>query len=359
MLQVHPAVETRFSLAQARSLIRDLFEPNPRIYWTDFLVTIFSGYVCYGLVRGVAFLWPEPTAVRYGAQGFFFVASCLLYYRAAIFIHELVHLPRNKFQSFRLVWNILLGVPFLMPSFVYLTHIDHHRRKSFGTKEDGEYLPLGLRGLWYMAGYLSLSLIIPIATVFRFLVLTPLTWISPAIRRWVFRHASSMVMDPTYVRPQPLSRDLFEIRLQELGCFLVCFGVATIGPVFMNKWPIPLVTQAYCTAVFIIFLNSVRTMASHRWWNDGRELNFVDQMLDSVTVAERPWFSELWGPVGTRYHGLHHLFPSLPYHAMPEAHRRLMAHLPADSPYRQTVEPSITSALVNLFKRSWASGNAG
>jgi hypothetical protein len=36
-------------------------------------------------------------------------------------------------------------------------------------------------------------------------------------------------------------------------------------------------------------------------------------------------------PLGLRYHALHHLFPSLPYHALGTAHRRLIVALPPDS----------------------------
>ena len=32
-------------------------------------------------------------------------------------------------------------------------------------------------------------------------------------------------------------------------------------------------------------------------------------------------------------HALHHLFPMIPFHNMPEAHRRISAALPAGSPY--------------------------
>ena len=59
-----------------------------------------------------------------------------------MFVHEIVHLPEKKFVAFRVVWNLLCGIPFLVPSFTYYTHLDHHRRKTFGTKHDGEYLPL-------------------------------------------------------------------------------------------------------------------------------------------------------------------------------------------------------------------------
>ncbi|HVW36766.1 MAG TPA: fatty acid desaturase, partial [Pirellulales bacterium] len=79
------------------------------------------------------------------------------------------------------------------------------------------------------------------------------------------------------------------------------------------------------------------------------------QLIDSLNYPRRPWISALWGPVGLRFHALHHLFPSMPYHSLPEAHRRLMAQLPANSPYRQTECPSLTAALVDLWKRARAS----
>ena len=81
-------------------------------------------------------------------------------------------------------------------------------------------------------------------------------------------------------------------------------------------------------------------------------MEFLDQLLDSVNYPHNAWITELWGPVGTRFHALHHLFPSLPYHALPQAHRRLMKSLPANSPYRLTEERSLTAGIVNLVKRN-------
>jgi fatty acid desaturase len=60
----------------------------------------------------------------------------------------------------------------------------------------------------------------------------------------------------------------------------------------------------------------------------------------------------LINPVGLRYHATHHLFPSLPYHNMRSAHRRLMQHLPADSPYRQTVATSVWGTIADLCQRA-------
>jgi fatty acid desaturase len=332
-------------------VVRDLFEPNPRIYWADFLLTITTGHACYAGVSQWPFWFGPLDASGWLLRGGLFVLGCLLYYRASLFIHELVHLPQRKFQAFRFAWNVLCGIPFLIPSFVYYTHLDHHRRKSFGTQHDGEYLPLGLHGWWYMAAYLALSLVIPLVAAVRFALLTPLTWLHPAVRNWVHERVSSMVMDPRYLRPLPTPDTLRVIRVQEVACFLLCWGAVAM-PLLLGRSPLPVIAQAYLTGVFIITLNAIRTLGAHRWWHEDEELSFVEQMLDSVTVAERPWIAEIWGPVGTRYHALHHLFPSMPYHHMPEAHRRLMAQLPSDSPYRLTVEPSLTAALADLLRRS-------
>jgi fatty acid desaturase len=43
----------------------------------------------------------------------------------------------------------------------------------------------------------------------------------------------------------------------------------------------------------------------------------------------------LWAPVGLRYHALHHLLPSVPYHNLAAAHRRLTAMVEQDSPYHK------------------------
>lgn len=342
-----------FSLSKARAHISDLFRPRPLVYWTDFLVTYVVGMFCFQQVRGGSLLVPHQGFQGTFSQTFFFIASCLLFYRAAMFIHEIVHQrTAGRLTWFRFVWNVLCGIPFLVPSFVYYTHIDHHRRHHFGTESDGEYIPLANKPAWHTLFYLSWSFVIPILAIFRFLVLTPLAWCIPGFRQFVHQRASSMVMDPTYIRPLPKPEAMRIIYIQEFACFAWCMAIATIGPVFLGRLPIPFLVHAYLMSVCIIMLNSIRTLGSHRWHSDGGEMSFVDQMLDSVNYPGSAWISELWGPVGTRFHALHHVFPSLPYHAMPEAHRRLMAQLPDDSPYRQAQEPSLTSGIMQLWRNS-------
>ena len=337
---------TDFSSREARQIVSDLVTPKAWIYWCDFLGSIAVGYVAYHFVRNVNSL---PLA------GLAFAVSCLALYRAALFIHELTHLKKGTFKAFRVAWNLLCGIPFLMPSFLYYTHVAHHARKHYGTPEDGEYLPLGARPVRETLLYLLQPFVIPVLAVVRFLLLTPLAWCSPRLRRWIARRASSMVMDPSYVRPLPTPKELGNWRLQEAACFLYALGAAVLF--VRGRLPLALLAQGYLTALTIIFINAIRTMGAHRFVHDGsRELTFVEQLLDSVNFPKNPILSGLWAPVGLRFHALHHLFPSMPYHSLASAHHRLMDRLPADSPYRKTESPGLIFTLRELWQAARAAG---
>ena len=79
-------------------------------------------------------------------------------------------------------------------------------------------------------------------------------------------------------------------------------------------------------------------------------VSFTNQLRDSVNYPYHWWTTSLWAPVGLRYHALHHLFPSMPYHRLHEAHSRLMAELPADSLYRETVSPGLFTTIGQLVQ---------
>lgn len=347
-MQAQPC-HSRFSLAQARHIVRDLFEPRPWIYWTDFLVTIAIGHACFAITRQLYEFGFQPLWLRLAIQSVTLLITCGAYYRAVMFVHEVVHLPERKLQSFRFAWNLLCGIPFLVPSFTFTTHLEHHRRSLYGTDDDGEYLPLAHSSRWWIAFYLSQCLWVPPLAVVRFLILSPLAWISPPLRRWVHRHASTLVMDPTYLRPLPTPQAVRIIRWQELGCFLLLLGFIVVPPVFLHRWPISFVVQSYLVSAVLILINSIRTLASHRWRSEGQETTFIEQMLDSVTIDNQSPLEKVLNPLNLGYHSTHHLFPALPYHNLRLAHRRLMEQLPADSPYRRTVESSVFAAIGRLL----------
>src|SRR5712671_406825 len=140
VIQPSTATEPEFSIAQARSLVKDLFEAKAAVYWADFLVSISVGAAGFAAIenrhlpgRLVDLLsqglgWQTP-AGRWTIIAVLFVVHCLAFYRAALFTHELVHLRDDAVRGFRVVWNLLCGIPFLMPSFLYHTHVHHHVRR--------------------------------------------------------------------------------------------------------------------------------------------------------------------------------------------------------------------------------------
>ncbi len=353
-------VTPEFSIADTRRIVNDLFQARPAVYWTDFLVSMGIGAACFTvLLRGqlagrvASWLQIESAAFEYSFYAGLFVIMCLAFYRATLFTHELVHLRENAVPGFRRAWNLLCGVPFLMPSFLYQTHVHHHMRKHYATKEDGEYLALS-SSVWAILGYLAQSFVIPIVAVVRFLILTPAKWLHPSIARWVNARASSMVVDPAYVRPLPTDKEMRLWQRQEFTCFAYCLTMTVL--LTTGVLPIKWLFLGYSTAVSIITLNAIRTLGAHRYQFDRQhEVTFVEQLLDSVNYPRWPLLSELWAPVGLRYHALHHLFPSMPYHSLPEAHRRLMTQLPADSPYRRTESPGLCASLRQLWRNARSS----
>lgn len=351
------AFSKSFSLTQARALVKDLSQPSARVYWIDFLTSILTGHGLF-LAALHAQKWLHVSGFSYWTvKAILLAAAAVLYMRAVMFIHELVHLRTHAFTSFRIVWNALCGIPFLIPSFLYYPHVDHHRRKSYGTSEDGEYLELSHQHPSHIVGFILAAVVVPPVAFLRFSVLTPIAWCLPAFRKWVERHASSMVIDVFYLRGDFGAKAHRIMRFQEVLCFLWCIFLLTIHPVYVNGSVDPFWLHAYAISMALILINNVRTLGAHRWTSHGEELTFEEQLLDSVNYPHRPWITELWGPVGTRYHALHHLFPSIPYHNLATAHRRLMAGLPADSIYRDTVRVTLLGTILELWWRASASNS--
>jgi hypothetical protein len=79
-------------IAQARALVRDLFEHSARIYWTDFILTML---VAYG---AVALYLSSPVFSLPCFIGFTVAAFALL--RCGVFIHEIAHMPRGRMPPF-------------------------------------------------------------------------------------------------------------------------------------------------------------------------------------------------------------------------------------------------------------------
>ncbi len=336
-------------IAEARHLVQNLYEPNPLIYWTDFLFHVAIGWAAFA----VALMPQMPSWLRLLA----IPLAVFALYRSVLFTHELAHLKKGTFKVFRMVWNILCGVPLLVPSFTYRgVHSDHHTRDIYGTSDDGEYIAFATGAPYKISLYLLLVFILPFFFVVRFLLLTPIAYVSKTVRRLTWQHASSLTIDLAYLRPDYAARDEITWRAQEFGTLVYGWGV--IGLVTAGVLPVQFLLLWYVAVIFVLFLNSLRTLAAHAYRNPaGHKLSFWEQYLDSVNVPGNQFLTSLWAPVGLRYHATHHLFPNMPYHHLGRAHRVLKEELSESELYMQTSRTSLWNALSVLWRD--AKANSG
>lgn len=342
------ATSPSFSIPAARAIVHDLCRIRPAIYWADLLLTLTIGYSCAAIYMHA----PLGSARQLAAL----VVAGFALFRAGSFIHEITHLRHGQMLGFQIFWNLLCGVPMLMPSFFYKNHIDHHKSNEYGTERDGEYLPLGALPMHHILLFLAQAPLLPVYIFLRFL-LSPLTFVHPRVRQWTLEHASSFVINYRHRLSVPKRAPRRLWALLETACFLRCVVLLALLAVGVRSGTY--VLEMYVLAVFVLSLNYNRNLVAHHYRNTGREMTHAEQLADSVNITGHWFWAELFFPLGLRYHALHHLFPMLPYHNLGAAHRRLMEQLPANSAYRQTVYPSYWAALRVLLDDARAAGARG
>ncbi len=327
-------------LRAASELTRDLNAPKPLIYWADLLASVVLGYA------GLA------VAILSGALGWSIggaVVAVLALYRAGSFIHELTHIKHSAVPGFRFGWNALVGVPLLVPSLMYEgVHTLHHARTRYGTADDPEYLPLAQMKPYTLPLFVIVSALGPIALLFRYAVLAPLSVIIPSLRRIVVERYSGLVINPGF-RRRPAEGELWRHWIvQETAASI--WAIALLSGVATGLIPVRAFAIFLGVASGVVVLNQVRTLVAHLWDNDGDVISTTAQFLDSVNVPPPATLPALWAPVGLRYHAIHHLLPGLPYHALGEAHRRLSAALPEDSQYHRANYAGLPGLVSQLIK---------
>lgn len=309
-------------LRTAAELTRDINAAKPVIYWADLLGSALLGYA----TLAGAILLTGPLALLAG------LVAVLALYRAGSFIHELTHIKHAQVPGFRLGWNALIGVPLLMPSFLYEgVHNLHHAKTRYGTVDDPEYLPLALMKPWTLPLFVVVAALAPVAMLVRFGVLTPLSLVFPKLRALVVARYSGLQINPKF-RRRPAEGDLVRQWRWQEGAASV-WAIALVAVVATGMLPLHAFLTFLAVASGVMVINQVRTLVAHLWENEGEAMSVTAQYLDSVNVPPPTLLPALWAPVGLRYHALHHLLPSLPYHALGEAHRRLSKALDTASPY--------------------------
>ncbi len=331
-----------FPMAEARLIARRFSEPDPKIYWPDFLISAALGWAAFaGAVVSAPF---SPLQIVLT------IAASFALFRAVLFTHELAHLKKGTFGKFRFVWNALAGMPFLIPSYSYTgVHIDHHRPGVYGSTRDGEYVSFGAGAPWRSVGYVLLSFVLPPLLLFRFIVLTPLSWVVRPLRKVIWRHFSSLAIDLTYDR-HPQNKDDDETWLiQETATAIFAVGVAVM--IAFGVLPLSVAFIWYAVTATILFVNSIRTLGAHAYRYSGDvSVTKTEEFLDSVNVPGNRWITPLVAPVGLRFHATHHLFPATPYHNLPKLHDALVSELSDNSAYLSTSRESYADALARLWK---------
>jgi fatty acid desaturase len=328
------------SPAALRRRYTSLFRPKAWLYYGDMLASSALGWSAFAVAATAPRFSPLWAAA-------FLVATFALY-RAVLFIHELAHLRRTAVPGFEIVWSLAVGFPLLVPSLMYVgSHGEHHRRMIFGTDKDPEYQPIAQWSKAKVVGSTLPLLFVPFLLVLRWGVLGPVSYLVPPLRRFAVTYMSTLVINATYKRRMPEGRMARRWMIEEASVALVVWSVAiaamtgAIGTSWLVEW--------YLVTSLIVVVNHVRTLVAHRYHNDGTPMDLLEQYRDSVNLSGGWWIDALLAPVGLRYHALHHLLPTVPYHSLGAIHRRMLSELPAQTPYHVAEHRTLVHAVRSLF----------
>ncbi len=321
----------------ALGLVKDLHQPRAAIYWSDLVLSAVMGWTAFGVASTA-----RPFSIVMGVAT---VVAAFALYRGLCFIHEISHLRRQRLRGFETVWNFVFGIPLLLPSFVYVgIHPHHHNLATYGTDQDPEYLPFGSSHRMTVL-FLMHSVLLPAAFLVRFLLLAPVGLLWPRFHNWLVMCASSLSINAAY-RRQNSPELTTTVKCGEIAILLVW------ATALASFWHYHLAWKAisiwYAVNAFISVCNILRALGAHRYESTGVPLDRTGQLVDSIDTPGAAW-TELWAPVGLRYHALHHYFPGIPYHNLGSAYRRLISSLPEAAGYREITSPSLPKSLRRLY----------
>lgn len=325
-----------------RRLVGDLHAPRAVIFWTDLTACALIGWGSFAVALAA---WPSPLS------GAACALSAVALYRGLCFTHELTHLRQRSVPGFETAWNVLFGMPLLLPSCTYLgVHQAHHSLSTYGTKDDPEYLPFASSRRLILVFAVQSSLVIPALLMLRFLILAPVGLVWPRFHRWLEVYASAFAMNPAYRRVVSVAMAQ-KMRRWEVG-ILIAWGAAC-ALIAVGELPFHALIVWYLVLVLVSFVNMLRVLGAHEYETDGAPRDRIEQLRDSIDTPGGPW-TELWAPVGLRYHALHHYYPGIPYHNLGTAYRRIVRALVDDSTYIESTSPSLRHSLKALYGKARA-----
>lgn len=330
---------------RVKEIVADLREPKPAVYFADLLVSVLIGW---------ALLAVSILSSHWGFRALAFTGASFALYRALAFIHELFH--QQAMKGFRLVWHAVIGVPLLVPFLLYLPiHQGHHNSKIYGTKDDGEYEQFKGKCLAKSVELLVVSLLLPVALIIRFGVLTPLAALFPIVRQKVIPNFVHMSLRLPFRAPPIKESSRVEALAMEWCCAVVAWGLVGVS------WAVSVEVFLWWAALVlsIATLNLLRALfTTHLYVEQEQGRDARGQLLDSMNIDNAGLLTQLMCPTGLRFHALHHVAPYLPYHALHSAHERLMAQLPSNSEYHEVSLTGIGAGFRRVREATAMPGNS-
>jgi fatty acid desaturase len=331
-------------IKEMRAIASTYMHPEPMIYWCDLMISVTIGWVCFYISL--------KTSIYSLTFFIALTASIFSFYRALFFTHELVHLKSSDVPGFSVIWHILAGIPLLAPHFLYhIVHQEHHSKNIYGTENDAEYLAFG-RSKRLIIAHLSWNIFIPLLSLLRFGLIAPLSLLNNKLRRTVMQDMSFMGLKFTHSRRLPRkTKDITFWYIQEYSCSVFAISILTL--IYLDILPAALLVHWYIVLVSVLTMNSIRTLGATHWYtSNGEIMNTEEQGMDSITVLNNSLFTLLLCPVGGRYHALHHMFPSIPYHSLAKADAHLRREFPSDSMIIKTTSPSLWYSWKKLWRHT-------
>jgi fatty acid desaturase len=319
-------------------LVRE-FPPRPLIYWVDWGLCTAVGWCLFvaACVRGV-----HPLSFA------LLVPAAFILLRSAYFVHDIAHLRRSV-PGFELAWTLFIGAPIMVPTFMVEPHIAHHARESYGTKLDPEYEFVATWSPLQLVLSVLALIVVPPLLVLRFAVIAPLSWVIPPLRRFTVERLSTLASNAAYVRTMAISR---RGKAQEL--FYCAVAWVAIAAFARGVLPLHVAFFWWGVVTVALMINQARTNVAHAYEGTGETMTLEEQVRDSGTVDGGNLLTDLVFPVGTRYHAIHHFAPTLPYHALPAAHRKLVSIVGEGTELTHTRRATFVEAQRALFRRALA-----
>ena len=263
-------------LKAAANLTRDLNAPKS--------IDLLGRHARLGVARLCGSIRRDADRTDAGSRLGAGLIAVLALYRAGSFIHELTHIKKGAVQGFRFTWNLIVGVPLMVPSFMYEgVHNQHHAKRYYGTIDDPEYLPLALMHPWTLPVFLDRRCLgadrnaDPLRHFSR-----PCRCFRRSFEALVVGRYSGLQINPKFVRPKPDGEFARDWAWQEAACSI--WAIALIAMVATGVVPLRDFLIFLGVASGVMLLNQIRTLVAHLWENEGEPMSVTAQFLDSVNV---------------------------------------------------------------------------